>query len=312
MLTTDIVPTQDDLAEVRERANDTRSLLDPEWRFTRARRLHTENVVYFGRDEDFWVVHLTKFLKAYHHATAPGMPAIEHEFPDIKWAYAIHDAEDRGPRYHLEALVVANKHEEDIADFLALPIAVVTAYESCFFDMRRHMHHRGAVQAYITMRAKSRGMRDLDPDPFWKRIALSEGEDMLRALWGDGVLEASDMQKFDHLISSYARRNCLEAMRVREIQPINANDIIIEYGVIKKLELDQERAEADSRTPGGGIGEIVAALMHSINFTVASVDETSKQSFIEMNSALEQSPALLARLQGAAEKRNAPVPETSE
>ncbi len=165
------------------------------------------------------------------------------------------------------------------------------------------------VQQWEALIAREAERRDLDPDPFWKRLALSEGEQVLYTLWGDGVIEETELQRFDKLISSYARRNALEAMKVREIQPINAIEVLQEYGMIRKLEIEAMRAETEAGLGGPGGYEFVAALMHSVQFAIAPVTPGSDAAFVEMTSALEQGPALLARLQGAAAEKPVDVPD---
>lgn len=300
----------DDLKEVRERANYIRSLLDPEWRYTRARALKSEGVKFFRNEEDRWVVLLTRFLTRYSKATEEERSDIEYNFPDINWAYTIYVSEYRGPRYHLEALVVSSMPVDEIANYLGLPMAVVSAYENCFFDLRRHLDQEGAIRTYISSRARARKLRDLDPDTFWKLIALAEGSQFLFSLWGEGILEESELSKFDELLASQARRNAAAAMKVRDINAINAHDIIEEYLAMRKIEIDGKRVEAESGADAGTVPGFVASLLHAVRFSVAPINEGSENSYVELTAALAQGPAILRRLQGAAaETEHVEVPE---
>ena len=289
-----------------------KSLIDPEWRYTRAREYKTEGKRRFSKDIDIWVIRLTKFLIAWEKASASEMDAVEQEYPDLFWAFRIYTNEGRGPRYHLEALVIAGLDSLDIANYLNLPLPIITAYEACFFDLRDHLSKSGAIRTYITARAKARGLRDMDPDPFWKRIALDEGADMLFVLWSDGRLEASDEKRYDELISSAIRRNALEAQKVRGVNSVNAGDITTEWLQLAKLEVDKLRAMAED---GGGnqFSDMIAGLLRGIQFIVAPVDEDSERGYLELSTAVNQAPHLLERLQGAAaEKEDVGIPETSE
>lgn len=299
-----------ELDEVRQRANEIRSLLDPEWRYTRARALKSDGVRFFRNSEDRWVVLLTQFMTRYSAALEEERTALEYDFPDINWAYNIYTSERRGPRYHLEALVVAGMPTDEVANYLGMPTAVVFAYECCFFDLRRHLDQEGAIRTYITARARARNLRDLDPDPFWKLIALAEGDQFLFALWSDGILEEADRKKFDELLASQARRNATEAMRVRDINTINAHEVVEEYLALSKNETERKRIEADMGVGAGVVPEFVAGLIHAVQFSIAPVGAGSEKSYMELTAALAQGPAILKRLQGAAvEKEHVEVPE---
>lgn len=302
-----------DLAEVRIRSQEVRSLLDPEWRYTRARTLKSEGVTRFKASEDRWVSLFTRFLSEWSNATDESMSDLEDKFPDIFWAYQIYTAEDRGPRYYLEALVIAAMSYDEIADYLGLPSAVVDAYEKCFFDVRRHLDRKGALKVFIASRARSRGMRDLDPDPFWKKLALVEGEQFLFTLWNDGELESDDRKKFDNLIAAQSRRNALDALRVRDINSYNAHEIVEEYVALCKNEIDQQKVTAESEVSGGGQREFIAALMQAVKFSIAPINGDVDNAYMEMSYALAQGPGILKRLQGStAVKEETDVPQQSE
>lgn len=304
------VPERGDLDQVRQQARALCALLDPEWRYTRARSMKTDGVVRFRSSEDPWVVDLTSFLNRYEIADTAALDRLERRHPDIFWAFNIHSMESRGPRYHLEAMVLTGKPVDEIAAYLALPDAVVLAYEQLFFDLRRHLASREGIRTYISARARARGLRDMDPDPFWKRIALAEGESLLFAIWDDGVLEDTHRHRIDALIESDARRNAVEAMRVRHIDARNAHEIIEEYIAIIGNETDRKKLEAEMGASTGVEKEFVAGLIHAVQFSVAAVGEGSKSAYIEVSEALSQAPALLERLQGSAmEAAHVEVPE---
>ncbi len=307
------LPSSDDLDEVRRKMKDLRSLIDPEWRYTRARELKSEHIIHFRRTEDPWVIRLAQFLLAWDKAGVNDIAEVEDRFPDVAWAYKIYINEARGPRYHLEALIVANQDIDEVANYLNLPMPIILAYETCFFDLRSHLEKYGAIRTFITSRARSRGLRDLDPDPFWKRIAIDEGVDLLLVLWSDGRMEEADQRKYDELISASMRRNALEAQKVREVSSINAGDVMLEYAAVRRVEQDEKRAEFDAGAVGGMGIEFVANLLHSVQFTVAAVGPETELNYVELTTAVLQAPKLLERLQGAAaEKDDVTIPETSD
>lgn len=304
------IPERGQLDEVQQRARQLRSLFDPAWRYSRSRSLKTDGIVHFRSSEDPWVAALTSFLNHYEGADTAALDELERRSPDIYWAFNLHNMEARGPRYHLEAMILTGKPIDETADYLGLPDAVVLAYEQLFFDLRRHLSRREAIRTYISARARARGLRDLDPDPFWKRVALSEGEELLFALWDDGVLEEDYRKKIDALIESDARRNAMEAMRVRHIDARNAHEIIEEYVAIVSNETARKKIESDIGESVGEGQEFVAGLIHAVQFSVAAVGAKSESAYIELSAALAQAPALLERLQGSAmEAANVDIPE---
>lgn len=292
------LPTKHELKEVRKRAIEIRSLLDPEWRHTRARNLRSDGVVRFSRREDPWVSGLAKFVRDYEDCSPSELDDIESKYPDYMWAYTIYTSGYRGPRFHIEAMIIAGMSTDEIADYLNFPYQVIHTYEKCFFDMRRHLDKPIAVKMYITARISSRGLRDLDPDPFWKRIALDEGISLLLAVWGNGILEESDKKKLDSLIASQSRRNALAAMHVRDIQPGNANEVITEYVDLCRVENDRQKIESEAGLSGDPIREILGGLFHAVQFTVAPVRRGSEDSYLELSNTLAGAPAILERLQG--------------
>lgn len=276
-----------------------RALTDPAWRYTRAKDLKSEGIRRFRDTEDRWVVRLTNFLREYSEALKSDEPEIEEKYPDLFWAYKVFKSEYRGPRYQLEALVTAGVPTDEIADYLGIPSEVAVAYECCFYDLREHLSRKEAVRTYIKARAKARGLRDLDPDPFWKLMGLSVGETFLFALWGDSVLEKDEIEQFDNIIASQSRRNALAAHIVREVAAHNAGEVIQEYQGQRRLELEISRAEKEVGELGGGIGELVGSIMESVQFAVATVGPESDKAFAEVSAAASQAPAILKRLQGS-------------
>lgn len=283
--------------------------MNPAWRFTRATELADSGVKRFNKSEDPWVVHMAQFLRAYD--TAADASALEVKYPALLWAHRIFDQEYRGPRFHLEALVMADYQSNDIAEFLDLPLPIIEAYERCYFDIRRHLSRPVALRAYLHARVEARGLRDLDPDPFWKTVAMDGGVKTLLALWGAGTLDVAERRRFDELIASQARRNAFKAAHARSVSAKNANLVIQEYTELMHAESERQKIEAEAGFTDNPVRELLSGLYHSISFTVAPVRQGSEQAFIEMSDTVASAPALLARLQGA-EVKNEVVPEISE
>jgi len=286
-------------AAIQSRIPSLRSLLDPQWRYSRAVKLVDSGIKFFITEKDALVVELTRFIEAWRETTEAEQERLETTFQDIYWAYDIFTREYRGPRFHIEALVIAGMETEEIANYLGLPTSVITTYELCFFDVRQHLDKPGAIKTYIGSKIRDRGNRDLDPDPFWKQVALSCGTNAVMALWNDGALEKSDINKLDDIFTSQIRRQAIKALNVRDINQFNAHEVIEEYLETKRTEFEVQKS-----MPSGGSGEnadvkqFVASILSSIQFCLAPIDNTGVSS-VEVTTALAHAPELLQRLQNA-------------
>lgn len=280
--------------------NDLRRLLNPAWRHSRATSLIAGDVRHLRRGEDVDVRQLVSFLRVYR---GPGPDAHEDamdQFPYVFWAFHIYTDDERGPKPFLEAMVLAGADQETIAEYLGLPVEVEALYERLFFDLRGLQHQHEAIRTYVVARTRKRGLADLDPDVLWKLIGLSEGVEALYALWSAGQLAPNDKRRLDEIIASNMRRNALDAQFVRKPTHYNATDIVNEYLGLRRIELDEARAAVSDGSGAGGANtsDLVAALLHAIQFTTAPIGREADAAYVEVSSAVEQAPAILARLQG--------------
>lgn len=281
---------------------DMRSLLDPQWRYHNAIRFADDGVVVFDSDVDNHVVRLTSFIEAWRTATPEQQVELETVDFDVYWAYNIFVREYRGPRFHIDALVVADMPTEEIANYLSLPASVVETYELCFFDLRRHLNKTGAVRTYIGSRIADRGNRDLDPDPFWKQVALSSGADALLALWSNGELEPAIQSKLDNIVCAQVRRRALQAVYVRDVNSHNAHDVMAEYLELRRTEVDAQRAVAETGTVQGTAStEFVAALLTSVQLLSGA---NAAAAPVVVDSVVDQAveTALVQRIQSVGNK----------
>lgn len=282
------------------------SLLDPEWRYSRALKLRTNGVKFYSSDEDKYVVRLANFLDEWHSADASSLDEIRKAYPDIYWAYTIYDQKYRGPRFHLEALVVAGLSTNEISAYLAIPEEIIISYEKCFFDIREHLSRENAVRTTIKSRIAGR-RGDLDPDPFWKLVALSCGPTALMALWSDGTLEPKEVSQLDEIIAAQIRRNAIKAVTTRNITHENANEVINEYLMLRHEEANLKKIEADvGQSEVTNTSDFVAALLSAVQFSVASVSDRTDTAFLEVSNVAEQAKHLLTRMQSASGVKNVP------
>lgn len=289
-------------ATVLSSMREFRAIIDPEWRYTRARQLSTENTIRFV-DDDYDTVRLTLMLNDYKCSDISDLDDVELKYPEHFWAYKFYSMEYNGPRFHLEALVLAGMTTEDIADYIGCHPVVVSTYEKCFFDVRKYANKPSVVYTYINSHIASRGLRDLDPDALWKKIALEHGLDTLLNLWGSGSLDDEGKNKYDAIIASQVRKNALAALNARNVRPDNANEVVNEYYDMRRLEMDKQRIDEELGQTNDKTSEILSGLFSSVQFKLAEITTQKDVKQIESTPVNdEELEAVRERLRGALEK----------
>ena len=141
----------------------------PEWRWTRARELVSEPIWGRGWIDDASTIAAVAFLnqQLMDPSTLSASP--------IAQAYEIYEKHEE-PRWKLEAFTLAQSTVEEIAARLQLPLAVVSTYESLFFDTRAL---KRASLKYLFGAWPALGFGDADLGRIWRWIGHYRGPDAL-------------------------------------------------------------------------------------------------------------------------------------
>lgn len=159
----------------------------PHWRWLRAVEIDGGGVAarkrLDGPDGYTWI---RRALKTKRHidraANRPdAMYAAVLRDEDMFWAYSMW-LEDKMPtRWAIEARVLANESDEEIAYKLGTTTEIVEAYINVFFDVRQKLDHFDYVLNVIMADAVSRGLQERHYDLLWKMFGLIGGPHVLDA-----------------------------------------------------------------------------------------------------------------------------------
>lgn len=288
------------LLEVRERGAELLAMSDPAWRHNRAVDLASQKIKRFDPDEDRWVVRLTEFLVRWNDQSLPDrFKSLQDDYPDLFWAVSTHLNYSKSARFHIEALVTAGMSRSDIASWSGLPLAVIAAYELCFYDIRPYLDRPGSVRLILQSRIAQRGVRDLHPDAYWKLVALESGVTGLFNLWRKSAAAADEVNMDeDRRFSSQLRRDVNAALLVREPNNFNAHEIVDEYLRLRELELRakqiSDELDATGRATVGG--RFVFSLLQSVKFVMRETDDVDEDARLKEVEA--DATKVLYRLQG--------------
>lgn len=298
-MTTALATSADVLDVVRVKRQRPSLGINPQWRYLKAKDYSTFNIKFFKRSEDVVITKLTTFLNKFANVTEGKLEALEDEYPEYYWAHLIFTQAYKGPRFYIEALSLAGQTQELIAEFVNLPIEVISCYESCYFDVREQLENQCALRIYIDSLIRERSTRDLDPDAFWKKMALDGGINALMALWNVSKMDANDKELFDELIIAQKRKNAFMAEHIRTVRGDTANEIAQEYLELKKYELDKRRLEAETNGELDHTQEILGALYSAVQFTPVPPGLKVVRA-TELTESLPDEDSILNRLQGSA------------
>lgn len=103
----------------------------------------------------------------------------------IAWAFqTAQDAGKSGLSSRIQALVVADRFPEEIAELLRVPAAAVVAFEKLFWDVRRYLGTELWVASLVRSIEERRVANPQSTrEAIWLRTALDEGWTGLERLW---------------------------------------------------------------------------------------------------------------------------------
>lgn len=129
-----------------------------------------------------WIKRACEFKKSYDKESNP---AINNEliimYPDILSAYSMYTDKETFFRQELEAMILARMEPEALAYRADVPVAVITAYEELFFDVRRKLDNKSYIVHYVI----GPEMQNLKADsygPLWKLFGYLSGPEVLDAI----------------------------------------------------------------------------------------------------------------------------------
>jgi hypothetical protein len=160
----------------------------PHWRWLRAAQIDSGGIKASkhrdGEEGYAWIRRALRLKRHYDRAggRAENMYALALRDGDLFWAHSIW-VDDKAPtRWSIEARVVAQESDEEIAQKLGTDPGVINAYVNTFFDVRGKLTNMDYVINVIMADAVVRGLQERHYDLLWKMMAFNGGSHVLDAV----------------------------------------------------------------------------------------------------------------------------------
>ena len=185
---------------------------------------------------------------------------------DLFWAHSIW-LDDRAPtRWGIEARVLADETDEEIAEKMGARPEVVSAYINVFFDVREKMQHPDYVINVILADAVTRGLQERHYDLLWKLMGYHGGPHVLDAAINKFVslgkpTSRDDVSGFlqDFAINSMKYKSAVAALTV-QINTHTQLPLIDSFVKYVEIERTTENATKAHATIVENIGAMLSAL----------------------------------------------------
>lgn len=164
----------------------------PHWRWARACEIdaggHKATRQFDGPEGFTWIRRALRTKRRVEKASGrhDSLYAAMLRDPDMYWAHTIWAEDKNQMRWAIEARVLAEESDEEIADKVGTKPGVINAFINVFFDVRSKLRHLDYVQTVIMADAVSRGLTDRHYDLLWKMMALQGGSHVLDAVINRG------------------------------------------------------------------------------------------------------------------------------
>lgn len=157
-----------------------------DWRWERARiiRETQKKISRKSKEDDFTVLALRFQKKLFKCKNDYDRFDLIDKHPDIYFAYAIHNEDDKKItiRSEIEARILANETSEKIADRCGCSIETIDLYEKLFFNVREKLKNTTYILHQVMGPAIHKGMYERDHDLLWKLYGYFCGSAVLDAL----------------------------------------------------------------------------------------------------------------------------------
>lgn len=160
----------------------------PDWRWLRAYNILTAHDAPTTRERDGlkgfkWI----NIGMRFRSAITSTMSLREWRFvqeanPAVFPAYSLYTREGSAARFSLEANMLTNRDNTEIAHLARLPLDVVDAYEALFFDVRDALDRPSYIVNTVIAKDEGLGTTDFTMDRVWKTYAYFFGEHTLDAV----------------------------------------------------------------------------------------------------------------------------------
>jgi hypothetical protein len=197
---------------------------------------------------------------------------------DIFWAHAIWTEEKMPTRWAIEARVLAEETDEEIAEKLGARPEVVTAYVNVFFDVREKLCNKDYVLNVIMADAVSRGLQERHYDLLWKMLGYNGGPHVLDAAMSRCV--AINKPNSPDAVSGFFQDFAINSMKYKAaiatltvpVTPHTQLSLIDSFVKYVEVERTTDSASKAQTSIVENIGAMLTALPFKIGTKIDSVD----------------------------------------
>ncbi len=138
-----------------------------------------------GTESAKWIKRVARFLQAYRQCAGNEqlLCRLALEYPAIFWAhYLYHNESIQRARFAIEARILAQQSDREIALCVGCLEQTIAAYEAIFFRVRDKLDNKDYIISTVFRESVSRGLQDRDYDLLWKMVGYAQGPSMLDAM----------------------------------------------------------------------------------------------------------------------------------
>ncbi len=268
----------------------------PHWRWLRAVNIDAGGIkasrAVDGPEGFKWIRRALRLKR--HHAAAGSRPEFLYNLarldPELFWAHSIWTEDKQPTRWEIEARILADESDDDIAKKVGCEPAVIAAYESVFFNVREKLNNTAYVVNVVMADSVTKGLTERQYDLLWKMFGYRGGTHVLDAMVSrfsaiDKPKKPEDVSQFfqDSAINSMRHKAAVAALTV----PINSHtQLALLDAYVKYVEI--ERTTENATKAQVGIVQNIGAMMQALPFKIATkVDSTDEKMLPFDNSAAE-------------------------
>lgn len=160
----------------------------PDWKWRRVMSIIKGDgapaTAYWDTENGYqWIIRALGFMKSYKRERNPMYnEELITLYGDIYTAYQMHEDNETHFRYELEAMILARVEREELAIRSDTTIAVITAYEELFFDVRSKLNSASSYIINYVIGPDLQNLRNDSYGPLWKFYGYKYGPEVLQAI----------------------------------------------------------------------------------------------------------------------------------
>ena len=213
-----------------------------DWRWQRVLDLAAAKASSSRSRDDEWVKRAYSYQKRKALLNVRTEARLTAAYPDIHLAFEIHSNQCSHFNWIIEAAVLADVPRGELAEYLAVPVKVIEAYEMLFFDVRCKLKAKGYVAGSILGPIFAAGVSGNDPDGFWKVLAFNGGWEHVQGCWSAG--KATDVAVAFYKVMATQQLMLKAAATGLAVQPNTYNSVDLLKVGMERVQYEEEHVQS--------------------------------------------------------------------